>query len=211
MTPLYEDNHLLVLNKLAGLLTQPTQEESDSLEERAKGYLKEKWSKQGNVFLHAVHRLDKAVSGVVLFAKTSKALSRLNAVMREKQAKKIYIAWVEGEGLSDEGILRHFLSHGNYKATLDVENGKETELSYRVLKRETGRTLVEIELMTGRYHQIRAQFSAIGHPILGDAKYGSRHTCKTGTILLHSRSLSIPHPITGELMTFEAVPSWENT
>lgn len=189
---LYEDNHLLALYKAANLLTQPTAQEKDSLETRAKAWLKEKYQKPGAVYLHAVHRLDKPVSGIVLFAKTSKALSRLNESLRTKECEKIYRAEIEGSLLAQEGVLENILTHGEHEAYEDP-HGKLARLHYKMIK--TG--LVEIRLETGRYHQIRLQLALSGHPILGDAKYGSKVPYKEGIALCHVR-LTFPHPITKE-------------
>lgn len=209
LIPLFEDNHLLVLNKPASLLTQPSGTDQESLEQQAKTWLKETYKKPGNVFLEAVHRLDKPVSGIVLFSKTSKALARLNASMREKQARKLYWAWVEGEVASDQGTLENFLVHDDFHAkvvSVDRPGGKLARLSYRVLERKGDFTLVEIELATGRYHQIRSQWAAFGHPIVGDHKYGGRERYEQGAIALHHRFLQFPHPITHTTQTFEAPP-----
>ncbi len=203
---LYEDNHIIVVNKPAGLLTQPSGTDQPSLEALVKAWIKEKYQKPGNVFLEAVHRLDKAVSGVVLFAKTSKALSRLNASMRSKETKKIYLAHVEGALSKSEGVLENYLIHDEYHATVVDANTKDAKLArlhYRVIGRDKDLSLVEIVLETGRYHQIRAQFAALGCPIVGDVKYGSKTPWKKEAIALHHQSLQIPHPITHALMTFE--------
>lgn len=208
LNSIFEDNHLLILNKPAGLLTQPSGTEQDSLEQQAKLWIKSVYHKPGNVFLEAVHRLDKPVSGVVVFGKTSKALSRLNASMRAKQTRKIYWAWVEGDLSSDEGKLTHFLLHDEFHAKVvdeDHPEAKLANLTYKVLQRKKDRTLVEIELATGRYHQIRLQFSALGHPIWGDHKYGGKQTYEPAAIALHHRSLQLPHPISQICMTFDAV------
>jgi 23S rRNA pseudouridine1911/1915/1917 synthase len=207
LVPLFEDNHLLVLNKPAGLLTQPSGTEQESLEQQAKAWIKVVYHKPGNVFLEAVHRLDKPVSGVVVFGKTSKALSRLNASMRAKQTRKIYWAWVEGVLSLDEGELKHFLLHDEFHAKVvnkDHPEGKLARLTYRVLQRKNDRTLVEIELATGRYHQIRLQLAALGHPIWGDRKYGGKEQYEPDAIALHHRSLQLPHPISQAILTFEA-------
>jgi 23S rRNA pseudouridine1911/1915/1917 synthase len=209
MLPIFEDNHLLALNKPPGLLTQPSGTTQDSLEQQAKAWLKEVYKKPGNVFLEAVHRLDKPVSGVVIFAKTSKALSRLNASMRQKQTRKIYWAWVEGSLPLDMGNLEHFLMHDDFQAKIvDVDHpeGKNARLTYSVLIRKKERTLLEIELLTGRYHQIRLQLASIGHPIWGDRKYGGQAMYESETIALHHRRLELPHPISKEWLIFEAVP-----
>lgn len=205
--PLFEDNHLLVLNKPPGLLTQPSGTDQESLEGQAKAWLKEIYKKPGNVFLHAVHRLDKPVSGVVLFSKTSKALARLNLSMRAKETKKIYWAWVEGLLFPLQGTLEHNLMHDEFQARVVSSShpeGKHARLIYRVLDQQKGQTLLEIELETGRYHQIRAQLAAVGHPIWGDVRYGSRKVYRPEAIALHHRCLQLPHPISQAWMTFEA-------
>lgn len=204
---LYEDNHLCIVNKPAGLLTQPSGTAQDSLETQVKVWIKEVRQKPGNVFLEAIHRLDKPVSGVVVFAKTSKALSRLNASMRQKETAKTYVALVEGSLNSPQGILEHYLVHDEFQAQVVSKNhpqAKFARLSYKVLKEFSQKSLLEIQLETGRYHQIRVQLAAIGHPIIGDAKYGSRISLEQGIIALHHRQLQIPHPITGDLIVIEA-------
>lgn len=201
---LFEDNHLLVLCKPGNLATQPSPTSDDSLEIRAKVWLKAKYQKPGNVYLHAIHRLDRPVSGIVVFAKTSKALSRLQASFRSKATKKIYTAWIEGS-LQDSAVFEDYLIHGDHiavKSNAYDKEAKKCRLYYKTLKKGPNKTLVEIELETGRYHQIRAQFGFRGHPIIGDKKYGS--TIASDTIALHHSSFSIPHPITNQLVTFES-------
>jgi len=200
---LYDENHVLVVNKKAGLLTQPNQSSEKNLEDLAKGYVKEKKQKEGRVFLHALHRLDKPVSGIVLFAKTSKALSRLSESMRNREVEKMYLAKVEGHLEEKSGELIHFVTHGSHRALVGKE-GKKAHLSYAVIQEEGDATLVEIVLHTGRYHQIRAQFSHIGHPILGDTKYGAKFS--EGNIALHHAKLTFPHPTTKELKTVTSNP-----
>lgn len=197
---LYEDNHLLALYKPPDLLTQPTAISTDSLEERAKACLKKKYHKQGNVFLHPIHRLDKPVSGIVLFARTSKALARLNAQMRARTLTKIYTAEVEGRLTETSGELRHYLIHGFHRAH-HAPHGKEALLCYTVKKTLAHSTLIEITLHTGRYHQIRAQFSHIGHPLIGDTKYGACQ--KASRLALHHSKLILIHPITQDPLTIE--------
>lgn len=205
---LYEDNHLFIVNKPAGLLTQPTKQEADSLETRAKLWIKEAANKPGNVFLHAIHRLDRPVSGAVTFAKTQKALERLNSAVREKQTIKRYLAWIENAPKTNVGTLENPLIHENYRAIVHP-SGKLARLSYRVLEKQPRKSLVEIFLETGRYHQIRAQFAHIGCPILGDAKYGSRTPFHENAIALHHDKLSLFHPTTKELIQVEApLPSY---
>lgn len=204
---LFEDNHLFILNKPAGLLTQPSGTDQVSLEALAKAWIKEKNQKPGNVFLEAIHRLDKPVSGIVVFAKTSKALSRLNAFMREKSTQKCYYALLEGCPKNLEGTLEHYLVHDDFEARVSTQsnpNAKIARLSYRVLEKRQGKALVEIYLETGRYHQIRAQFSTIGCPIVGDQRYGSKTTLAEGVIALHHHHLQIPHPITKEILQIKA-------
>lgn len=204
---LFQDNHLFAINKVAGLLTQPSGTDQDSAETQAKQWIKEHYKKPGNVFLEAIHRLDKPVSGIVLFARTSKALSRLQAAMRSKQTKKIYFALVEGHLNNLQGFLENHLVHDDYFARVipsQTPDSKLARLKYQVVREYPHCSLVEIELETGRYHQIRAQFSALGHPIIGDKKYGSKHSYIPEGIALHHAKLQIPHPISGQLMTFEA-------
>ena len=199
------DNHLLVLNKPSGMLTQPNESEECSLESLGKQWVKQHFHKPGNVFLHAAHRLDRPVSGLVLFARTSKALSRLNQSLRSHKFQKEYIALVEGLLVEKEGILEHELKRSSFCART-VENPttetKKCLLSYQVLKCFDGCTLLRISLITGRYHQIRVQLSALGHPVVGDAKYGSKHGSKH--LFLHHAALSFSHPITQLPITCKA-------
>lgn len=222
---LYHDNHLLAANKPAGLLTQPSGTNKENLEDRAKGWIKEIKNKPGNVFLHAVHRLDQVVSGVVLLACTGKALSRLNADMRAHKFTKIYHAVVSGTPPQTQGSLRHFLTHDDFCAKVaneDDPDAKECLLDYRIITPDgiprpanhsapAGRatspgayTLLEIQLHTGRYHQIRAQLAAIGCPILGDVKYGSKIKRPGGAIALHHARLTVIHPVTKAEIVIEA-------
>lgn len=208
---IYQDNHLLVVNKPPGLLTQPDDSAQSSLLEVCRLWVKEKYQKPGNVFLEAVHRLDKPASGIVLFAKTSKALSRLNASIRSKEAIKKYLALVSGDPSQFEGTLVNYLVHGNFKAMIAAQKNplaKEARLSFKVLKRESHRTFIEVILETGRYHQIRAQFAAIGCPLLGDLKYGGPPFLGEG-IALHHAFLELPHPITKEKVVFRSDPPWQ--
>ncbi len=201
----YLDNHLLVVKKKAGLLTQSSKESNEaSLEALLKKELKEKLRKKGDVFLHPLHRIDKSVSGLVLFAKTSKALSRLNEEIREKKVERRYFALVEGILEKKEAILEHFLLREEYRSRAlegEISNSKRAILEYRVIKEENNLSLIEVNLITGRYHQIRAQFSAISHPILGDKKYGSKKDLKE--IALHGYFLKFSHPVTKKSLSFE--------
>lgn len=198
---LYCDNHLLAVNKPAGLLTQDSGTGRDNLEDQAKAWLKAEFNKPGNVFLEAVHRIDRVVSGVVLFARTSKGLSRLNEQMRSKKIEKIYHAVVEGCPKEKEGTLVHYLKHGDRMAEVSSakdKQAKRSELHYEVLKKGAGRALLEIELQTGRYHQIRVQLATMGTPIVGDEKYGAARCKGYAGIGLHSRELRFVHPTTKE-------------
>jgi 23S rRNA pseudouridine1911/1915/1917 synthase len=197
---IFSDNHLLVASKPAGWLTQPDGSDTPSLEEFAKEWVKKEYNKPGNVYLHAIHRLDKPVCGLVLFARTSKALSRLNELSRDQEIQRIYTAEVEGILPEKEGRLDHYLIHGEHKALIGNEKtGKHARLTYVVTHFGERNTQVSIELETGRYHQIRAQFGAIGHPIVGDKKYGA----KSGdgeSIRLACSKLSFKHPVTKEVL-----------
>jgi 23S rRNA pseudouridine1911/1915/1917 synthase len=197
---LYSDNHLLAVDKPAGIATQP------DLCLLAKAWVKEKFQKPGAVFLEPIHRLDRVVSGIVLFARTSKALSRLQAMMREQKIERTYLAWLEQAPPQAQGRLVHRLSHGHLKAHLDPA-GKEAVLTYDVLRHRGDNVLVKVRLETGRYHQIRAQFSAIGCPVVGDTKYGGRAEKSEG-ILLHHTEMAFAHPVTGEDVRIESQPVW---
>lgn len=181
---LTEDNHILAVDKPAGMLTQAAGNEK-GLED----LLRENYR-----YLHCVHRIDAPVSGIVIFAKSSKGLSRMSESLKEGKWTKIYRARVEGR-LEGTGMLEHRLIHGDHRAEISP-TGKVAKLNYRVLQ-SGGISVVGIELLTGRYHQIRAQFSAIGHPIAGDAKYGAKTkaTRGKGTIDLHHAQVNLPHPI----------------
>lgn len=196
---LYEDNHLLIVNKKPGLLTLPEGKVVDSLLTRAKQYVKEEKQKAGNVFLHPVHRLDKLVGGIVVLAKTSKALSRLNQQIREHVWEKVYMARLDHPPPKDHDILHHKILQGNYHAYID-NNGKEATLEYWKIRGN----FVRIRLLTGRYHQIRIQFATIGCPICGDLKYGSQKSSLKGEgiDLMHVR-LRFLHPTTQEVMEID--------
>jgi 23S rRNA pseudouridine1911/1915/1917 synthase len=196
----YIDNHLLVLKKESGILTQRNGLKILSLEEKAKDFLK-KLLKKEKVFLHPVHRLDKVVSGLVLFARSSKALSRLNRDLRERRVVRRYLAVVEGYLKEKEGVLEHSLLKLSYRSCVkEDEKSKKAILKYRVIEEKDEKSLLEIELVTGRYHQIRAQFSFIGHPVLGDKKYGSLKELRG--ICLHGHMLEFIHPVKKEKLSF---------
>ena len=208
MEILYSDNHLVVVNKPAGIPTQA--EEGDSVERQARAWAKEHFSKAGDVFLYALHRLDKPVSGILLLAKTSKALERLHESFRQRQMKKTYIALVEGSVKEDSGSLENYLVQGEFRSLISTAQdpkAKFCRLSYKVLEKDSFYSLLEIGLETGRYHQIRSQFSLIGHPIVGDLKYGAKFIAgRPSWIALHHQRMEVPHPITKKTLFFEATP-----
>jgi len=209
---LYEDNHLIALFKEAGLRTQPDTPGGDSLLERARNYLKDRDAKPGNVFLGLLHRLDRPVSGVVLFAKTSKGASRISEQIRNRTFEKIYACLVEGIPKDEEGRLVHYLSRGEDSPAVllsdqPMPGGQRCILHYRVRSRSAGRSLVEISLETGRKHQIRAQLACIGHPIVGDRLYGARSEYRKGAIALLASRISFSHPVRSEeTITVEVPP-----
>ncbi len=203
---LYEDNHLLALNKPTCLLTQDSGTDRDSLETQARIWLKQRDAKPGNVYLHAVHRLDTGASGIVLFAKTSKALSRLQAMIRAREWQKIYLALVSPAPRKKEALLEHLLKHGKSHAHVSPE-GVPARLTYKEIKKQNQTALLEIDLETGRYHQIRAQLKAIGSPILGDHKYGGAPWLQSGLALHHHR-LTFDHPVTKEKLVIVAPVDW---
>lgn len=209
MTPeiIYFDNHLLIANKPSGMTTQPNGIAPTSLEDFCKNWVKEKYEKPGNIFLHALHRLDKPASGLVLFAKTSKALSRLNASMRAKTPLKTYLTIIEGHLPSLHGTLEHYLVHGDHQAEISSKtnpNAKFARLHYATLKKTDRHSFLEVTLETGRYHQIRAQMAAMGTPIVGDARYGSSEKLAVEAISLQHYRFQFSHPITQEVLTFSA-------
>ncbi|MGX1929071.1 RluA family pseudouridine synthase [Flagellimonas sp. 2504JD4-2] len=207
----YEDNHLIVVNKRSGDIVQGDKTGDSPLSEVVKQYLKKKYDKPGNVYLGVVHRLDRPTSGIVLFAKTSKALPRLNKLFAEGKTKKIYWAVVKNPPFNENETLEHWLvrnpkQNKSYAHNKEVPNSKKAVLSYAVLKKLDSYTLLEIHLKTGRHHQIRAQLAAIGCHIKGDLKYGAARSNKDGGIHLHARSLELEHPVKKELATFVAKP-----
>lgn len=212
MEILLEDNHLLAANKLAGMLTQASGTTDTNLEDLAKEWVKDRYQKPGAVFLHVVHRLDKPASGIVLMARTSKALSRLNAALRAKVPQKIYYALVCGTPQHADDTLEHYLTHESHHAEVVAAGAlgaSIARLRYQVITSQRGLTLVRIELETGRYHQIRAQMAAIGCPILGDLKYGGNAWQWPDRIALHHETLTFPHPITKQMVTVSApLPSY---
>jgi 23S rRNA pseudouridine1911/1915/1917 synthase len=198
---LYEDNHFIAVNKRWGDLVQGDRTGDESLEEKVKRYLQEKYGKPGNVFLGVTHRIDRPVSGVVLFARTSKALSRINRLFQEKQVKKTYLAIVQTPPPQQSATLIHFIRRNeqknkSYAFTQEVKNSREAILQYKLLGQSDRYYLIEIDLQTGRHHQIRCQLSAIGCPIRGDLKYGYPRSNDNGGIDLHSYRIAFVHPVT---------------
>ncbi len=200
---LYEDNHLIAINKKASDIVQGDKTGDETLPDRIKAYLKEKYQKPGNVFCGVIHRLDRPTSGVVLFARTSKALERMNKQFRDKETSKTY--WVLTEQLPPEkkGTLRNYLKKNekqnkSYVHTASVEGSKEAILHYSVVTSTDHYHLLEIELETGRHHQIRVQLAAIGCFVKGDVKYGAKRPNKDGSIGLHARKLTFSHPTIAE-------------
>ena len=199
---LYEDNHLLAVNKHCGDLVQPDPAGTRALEDMIRDFIRVRDAKPGGVFLGVAHRIDRPVSGVVLFAKTSKALVRLNAMLREGGIRKLYWAVVESPPPAASGEIVHYIvrdgrTNRSRAFPTPREGAKLARLRYRVLSCGERYTLIEIELLTGRHHQIRAQLSAIGCPIRGDLKYGAKRSNACGGISLHSRSVELPHPVGG--------------
>lgn len=200
---LYEDNHLLVINKKAGQLVQGDKTGDESLLDSIKNFIKKRDQKPGNVFLGLVHRIDRPTSGLVIYAKTSKALSRLTQMVKNREIKKTYWAIVPKEMIPQSQRLVHYLKK-NEKTNKAIvfpkptDGAKESILTYSVLKTLDNYQLLEIDLETGRHHQIRAQLSKIGIPIKGDLKYGAPRSNLDGGISLHARKLEFIHPVTKE-------------
>ncbi len=213
---LYEDNHLLVVNKHCGDLVQSDPEGDSALENEIKEFIRVRDAKAGNVFLGVAHRIDRPVSGAVLFAKTSKALARLNQMLRSGEIDKRYWAVVEARPEKEEGELTHYIlrdgrKNRSYACDKPTGEAKLSRLRYSVLACGDRYTLLEVELLTGRHHQIRAQLSKIGCPIKGDLKYGAKRSNPGGGISLHSRSIEFVHPVRKEPVRIVAsVPQDDN-
>ena len=202
---IYEDNHLLVVEKPINVAVQKDSSNDLDLQTMLKDYLKEKYNKAGNVYLGIVHRLDRPVGGVMVFAKTSKAASRLSEQVRNNQLKKEYYAVVENKFDEKEGTYKDLiekLDSGNSKIT---PNGKEAELDYLVVEEKDGKSLVKVNLKTGRHHQIRVQFKYHGHLLCGDQRYNKQDKTQ---IALYAHALRFYHPVTKELMEFTSVPKY---
>ncbi len=206
---LYEDNHLIAVYKRSSDLVQGDKTGDVSLDTEIKKYIAQKYKKPGEVFLGVVHRLDRPVSGVVLFARTSKALERLNEMFREKKVKKTYLAIVKERPPEDEETITHFLKKNeaqnkSYVYDTEVKGSKEASLTYRLKGRSEKYYLLEIELHSGRHHQIRAQLAKIGCPIKGDLKYGFPRSNEDGGISLLARRLEFIHPVKNEPVSITA-------
>ncbi|MBL4604194.1 MAG: RNA pseudouridine synthase [Flavobacteriaceae bacterium] len=211
---LFEDNHIIIINKRAGDIVQGDKTGDKPLSDVIKEYIKEKYQKPGNVFLGVVHRLDRPTSGIVLFARTSKALERLNKMLRERTIKKTYWAVVNGIPKKEENTLINYLRKNpkNNKSTVfrqETEGSKKAILHYKNIKKLDNYSLLEIDLETGRHHQIRAQLSAMGTTIKGDLKYGADKSNKDGSIHLHARKVEFSHPVTKEEITISAATPQE--
>lgn len=200
MEVVYEDNHIIIVNKSCSEIVQGDKTGDKPLSEKVKEYLKDKYAKPGNVFCGVVHRLDRPVSGLVVFAKTSKALARLNNMFKDKEVKKTYWAIVADKPRNDEAVLEDYLvknerQNKSYAHPKPVEGSKKAILDYRVIGKSDRYYLLEVHLHTGRHHQIRCQLANIGCPIRGDLKYGARRSNPDGGISLHARHIEFVHPV----------------
>ncbi len=209
MEVVYEDNHVIIVNKRSGEIVQGDKTGDTPLVETVKAYLKEKYHKPGNVFVGVVHRLDRPVGGLVVFARTSKALSRLNEMFRTGSVSKTYWAITRNRPAADEGELVHWLvrnegQNKSYACDHEVPRSKKAVLSYRIIGHNDNYFLLEVKLLTGRHHQIRCQLSAIGCPIKGDLKYGARRSNPDGSISLLSRHVEFVHPVSKQTVSVDA-------
>lgn len=209
MTVLYEDNHIIVVNKNSGEIVQGDKTGDVPLSDIVKNWIKEKYNKPGNVFLGVVHRLDRPVQGVVVFAKTSKALARLNDMFRTADVHKTYWAITKNRPEEPEGTLTHWLvrnekQNKSYAYDTEKPNAKKAVLHYKLLAESDNYNLMEINLMTGRHHQIRCQMAHIGCPIKGDLKYGAKRSNIDGSISLLARKIEFVHPVSKEQITVVA-------
>ena len=200
MEVVYEDNHIIIVNKSCSEIVQGDKTGDKPLSEKVKEYLKDKYAKPGNVFCGVVHRLDRPVSGLVVFAKTSKALARLNNMFKDKEVKKTYWAIVADKPRNDEAVLEDYLvknerQNKSYAHPNPVQGSKKAILDYHVIGKSDRYYLLEVHLHTGRHHQIRCQLANIGCPIRGDLKYGARRSNPDGGISLHARHIEFVHPV----------------
>lgn len=209
MNVFYEDNHLIAINKESGTLVQVDASGDESLEQKAKQYIKEKYNKPGEVFLGVIHRIDRPVSGLVLMARTSKALERMNNAFKNREVQKTYLAIVRNKPTEMEGKLVHWLTRDQQKGitkahSKEVKDSQRAELSYKLLSEQNGFYVLEIKPITGRTHQIRVQLASMNCPIVGDNKYGYPRGNKDKSICLHSYKLAFTHPVTKEKMELVA-------
>jgi 23S rRNA pseudouridine1911/1915/1917 synthase len=203
LSVLFEDNHLIIVNKQSGDIVQGDKTGDTPLSDVVKAYIKDKYNKPGNVFLGVVHRLDRPTTGIVVFAKTSKSLERFNKMLRDKKVDKTYWAVVKNKPNKDEDTLTGYLRKNpkNNKSTShssEIEGSKKATLHYKLLKSLNNYHLLEVDLETGRHHQIRCQLASIGCPIKGDLKYGFDRSNKDASIHLHARKIEFIHPVTKE-------------
>jgi len=215
MEILFEDNHIIAVNKAISDIVQADKTGDESLEEKLKLYLIDKYQKPGDAFLGVAHRIDRPVSGVVLFARTSKALARLNVMFQEKTVEKVYWAVVKNKPPDDSGTLIHYItrntkSNKSFCHPVEKPSSKKAVLHYKTLLKSDNYYLLEVNLETGRHHQIRAQLSAIGCPIKGDLKYGFPRSNPDGGISLHSRMIKFIHPVKAEEIIIVANPPKDN-
>ena len=211
MEVLYEDNHLVVINKRSSDIVQGDKTGDEPLSEKVKKYLKKKYHKPGEVFLGVVHRLDRPVSGAVIFARTSKALSRMNELLRQKEVHKTYWAVVKTKPPKDQDHLVHYLKKNQQKnrsfAYKEPGEGRLiAEMAYKIIGKSDNYYLLEVELFTGRHHQIRVQLAQAGCPVKGDLKYGYPRSNKDASIHLHARKVEFIHPIRKESLSITAPP-----
>lgn len=209
MLPLYEDNHIIIVSKRSGEIVQGDKTGDEPLSETVKQYIKEKYHKPGNVFLGVVHRLDRPVWGLVVFAKTSKALTRLNKMFKEGQVHKTYWAVTKDAPPAEEGVLTDWLvrnerQNKSYAHPQEVPNAKKAILKYRVIAHSDHYHLIEVNLLTGRHHQIRCQLANMGCAIKGDLKYGAPRSNPDGSISLLARRITFVHPVSKENIVVEA-------
>ena len=209
MQVVYEDNHIIIINKESGEIVQGDKTGDTPLSDCVKDYLKRKYQKPGNVFLGVVHRLDRPVSGLVVFAKTSKALSRLNEMFRKGEVHKTYWAIVKNAPKEPSGRLTHWICRNekqnkSYAYNSEVSGSKKAVLDYRLLASGDNYHILEVRLLTGRHHQIRCQLSAMGSPIRGDLKYGAQRSNPDGSISLLSRHVEFVHPVSKEFVSLDA-------
>lgn len=209
MTVVYEDNHIIIVNKTASEIVQGDKTGDTPLSETVKQYLKEKYNKPGNVFIGVTHRLDRPVSGLVVFARTSKALARLNDMFRKGEVKKTYWALVKNTPKEPEGELTHYLvrnekQNKSYAYDTEKPDSKMAVLHYKTIAHSDNYCLLEVDLKTGRHHQIRCQLAKMGCPIKGDLKYGYPRSNPDGSICLHARRVHFIHPVSKEPIDVEA-------